>query len=112
VTLQSNSDASLTVNAAATIQAGSHNRALTNQIANPLNVGLNGSLIAQFGNGNTALAAQSTGMQPMIGALNTQATVQVGNGNYAVTAQNSASVTNTSVTAQFGSGNHAITVQH
>lgn len=112
VTLQKNAPVSGTVNAAATIQAGSKNRAFTNQVANPLNAGLNGSLIAQFGNSNTAVAAQSTGLQPMIGALNTQATVQVGTGNYAVTAQNSATVTNTSVTAQFGSHNVAFTSQH
>ena len=101
-------------NAALTIQGGSHNTAVTSQsIANPLNVGLNGSLIAQFGKGNTATVSQldRTGLQPMIGA-NLQATVQVGIGNSAITSQiASASVSNTSVTAQFGSHNTAITVQ-
>jgi hypothetical protein len=73
---------------------------------------VNGSLIAQFGKGNTAVVGQSdTGPQPMIGA-NLQTTVQVGVGNTATTSQiASAAVSNTSVTAQFGSHNTAVTVQ-
>jgi hypothetical protein len=102
-------------NAALTIQGGSSNTAVTSQsIANPLNVGLNGSLTAQFGKGNTATVGQAdsgTGLQPMIGA-NLQATVQVGSYNSAITSQvASAAVSNTSVTAQFGSHNTAVTVQ-
>ncbi len=58
VTLQSNSIVSATLNASATVQVGSRNKALTSQIADPT-IGANGSLIAQFGNNNTAIAAQT-----------------------------------------------------
>ena len=96
------------------MQVGNDNSATTRQkIADPLNSGMNGSLIAQFGKNNAALAHQNdTGLQPMIGA-NLQATVQVGNGNSATTMQTaSVGVTNASVTAQFGSHNSAVVTQH
>ena len=96
------------------MQVGDNNKATTKQsIADPLNSGLNGSLIAQIGNSNKAKVNQNdTGLQAMIGA-NLQSTVQVGNNNSATTTQTaSVGVTNTSVTAQFGSHNTAVVTQH
>ena len=97
MTSQTNDKLSLNQNAALTSRSAPRTTLSPARSPIRLALGLNGSLIAQIGNNNTAMVGQQndTGLQPMIGA-NLQATVQVGTGNYALTSQiASAAVSNT-----------------
>jgi hypothetical protein len=107
-------------NKSGNVQVGKNNSATTGQTSTLPNPGFlgtpydNNSFSAQFGNGNSVIAAQK-------GGQNTQSTLEVGNKNTAAVAQTDKSVTsgsavpvggaNTSFTGQFGNGNTAATTQ-